>query len=76
MNFGHLRCLGTQNQIKYKFGTVYQLAFISAPGRVSDVSKITYERLCTLKHNMQVHVGYSLVPRPFPTFQFCDSIQN
>ena len=49
--------LGTQNQIKYKFGTVYQLAFISAPGRVSDVSETTYERLCTLKH-MQVHVGY------------------
>ena len=57
MNFGHLRCLGTQNQIKYKFGTVYQLAFISAPGRVSDVSETMYERLCTLKH-MQVHVGY------------------
>ena len=69
MNFGHLRYLGTQNQIKYKFGTVYQLAFISASGRVSDVSETTYERLCTLKH-MQVHVGYSLVPRPFQTFNF------
>ena len=65
MNFGHLRCLETQNQIKYKFDTVlYQLAFISTPGRVSDVSETTYERLCTLKH-MQVHVGYSHVPRPF-----------
>ena len=67
MNFGHLCCLGTQNQIKYKFVTVYQLVFISALGRVSDVSETMYERLCTLKH-MQVHVGYSLIPRPFPIF--------
>ena len=68
MNFGHLCYLGTQNRLKYKFGTVYQLAFISTPGRVSDVSETTYERLCTLKH-MQVHVGYiASSPDPFPTF--------
>jgi ABC-type multidrug transport system ATPase subunit len=27
MNFGRLRCLGTQNRLKSKFGTGYQLAF-------------------------------------------------
>ena len=32
MNFGRLRCLGTQNRLKSKFGTGYQLAFNCAPG--------------------------------------------
>ena len=57
MNFCRLCCLGTQNRLKSKFSTGYQLGFISAPGRVSDVSETTYERLCTFKH-MQVHVGF------------------
>ena len=68
MNFSRLRCLGTQNRLKSKFGTVYQLAFISAPGRVSDVSETTCETLCSLKH-MHVLVGYSLVPRSYNSMQ-------
>ena len=37
MNFGRLRCLGTQTRLKSKFGTGYQLTFNCAPGRVGDV---------------------------------------
>ena len=71
MNFGRLHCLGTQKRLKTKFGTGYKLAFNCAPGRVSDVEQFVRNNLrkawlCTLKH-MQVHVGYSHVPRPFPT---------
>ena len=56
MNFGRLRCLGTQNRLKSRFGTGYQLAFNCAPGRVSDVESFirnNLRKLYTLRH-MQV----------------------
>ena len=72
MNFGHLRCLGTQSRLKSKFGTGYQLAFNCAPGCVSDVEQFVrnnLRKLCTLKYIRRYIVGYSLVLRPFPTFK-------
>ena len=50
MNFGRLRCLGTQNRLKSKFGTGYQLAFNCAPGRVSDVEKFVGNNLRKAVH--------------------------
>ena len=50
MNFGRLRCLGTQNRLKSKFGTGYQLAFNCAPGRVSDVEKFVGNNLQKAVH--------------------------
>ena len=37
MNFGRLRCLGSESRLKKKFGTGYQLTFNCAPGRVGEV---------------------------------------
>ena len=50
MNFGRLRCLGTQNRLKYKFGTRYQLAFNCAPVRVLDVEKFVGNNLRKAVH--------------------------
>ena len=50
MNFGHLRCLGTQNWLKSKFGTGYHLAFNCAPGHVSDVEKFVRNNLRKAVH--------------------------
>ena len=50
MNFGRLRCLGTQNRLKSKFGTGYQLAFNCAPGRVSDMEKFVGNNLRKAVH--------------------------
>ena len=50
MNFGRLRCLGTQNRLKAKFGTGYQLAFNCAPGRVTDVEKFVRNNLQKAVH--------------------------
>ena len=48
MNFGC--CLGTQNWLKSKFGTGYQLAFNCVPGRVSDVEKFVRNNLRKAVH--------------------------
>ena len=50
MNFGRLRCLGTQNQFKSKLGTGYQLAFNCAPGHVSGVEKFVRNNLRKAVH--------------------------
>ena len=50
MNFGRLRCLGTQNQFKSKFGTGYQLAFNCDPYHVSDVEKFVRNNLKKAVH--------------------------
>ena len=50
MNFGCLRCLGSQNQLKSKFSTGYQLAFNCAPGRVSDVENFIGNNLQKAVH--------------------------
>ena len=50
MSFVRLRCLGTQNWLKSKFGTGYQLVFNCAPGRVSDVEKFVRNNLRKAVH--------------------------
>jgi ABC-type multidrug transport system ATPase subunit len=50
MNFGRLRCLGSQNRLKAKFGTGYQLKFHCTPGRVSDVERFIQVNLTAAKH--------------------------
>jgi ABC-type multidrug transport system ATPase subunit len=71
MNFGRLRCLGTQNRLKSKFGTGYQLAFNCAPGRVSDVEQFVRNNLRKAVH-IETYAGmvynYNLVSRPFHLF--------
>ena len=37
MNFGKLRCLGTQTRLKTRFGTGYKLTFNCAPGQSREV---------------------------------------
>ena len=37
MNYGRLRCLGTQTRLKSKFGTGYQLQFHCERGRAGEV---------------------------------------
>ena len=56
MNSGHLCCLGTQNRLKSKFGTGYQLAFNCAPGRISDVEKFVRNNLRKAVH-IEAYVG-------------------
>ena len=60
MNFGRLRCLGTQNRLKSKFGTGYQLAFNCAPGRVGDVESFVSNNLRKAVH-IETYAGVSIM---------------
>ena len=52
--------LGTQNRLKSKFGTGYQLAFNCAPGRVSDVEQFVRNNLRKAVH-IETYAGTSRV---------------
>ncbi len=50
MNFGKLRCLGTQNHLKTRFGTGYQLTFNCAPGQAMAVQDYLAINLPNAEH--------------------------
>ena len=51
MNYGRLRCVGSQMRLKAKFGMGYQLQFHCTPGRVQEV-----ERFMGANFNIATHV--------------------
>ena len=50
MNFGKLRCLGTQTRLKTRFGTGYQISFNCAPGRVREVENFVQTNIPYVVH--------------------------
>lgn len=56
MNYGRLRCLGSQNRLKAKFGSGYQLQFHCSPGRVSDVERFVRTNLPSVRH-LETYAG-------------------
>ena len=58
MNFGYLRCLGTQSHLKARFGCGYQLQFNCAPGRVGAVEEFIRNLLPKAVH-METFAGMS-----------------
>ena len=56
MNYGRLRCLGSQNRLKAKFGTGYQLKFHCSPGRVNDVERFIQTNLSSVRH-LETYAG-------------------
>ena len=45
MNYGRLRCLGTQTRLKAKFGSGYQLQFHCEKGRSQEVEEFVHTQL-------------------------------
>lgn len=60
MNYGRLRCLGTQNRLKKRFGSGYQLAFQCAPGHASTVESFVRTNLPKAVH-METYAGIQSV---------------
>ncbi len=56
MNFGKLRCLGTQTRLKARFSSGYQLQFHCAPGRVEQVEGYIQSHLPAAIH-METYAG-------------------
>lgn len=56
MNYGRLRCLGSQTRLKAKFGTGYQLTFNCAPGRVGDVKRCVEDNIPRAVH-LETYAG-------------------
>ncbi len=56
MNYGKLRCLGTQTRLKARFGSGYQLQFHCAPGRVEQVESFVQSHLPRAIH-METYAG-------------------
>lgn len=50
MDYGRLRCLGTQSRLKAKFGSGYQLALHAAPGRAREVQEFVQQQLPRAEH--------------------------
>ena len=50
MNFGKLRCLGTQSRLKTRFGSGYQLTFNCSPGQVREVENFVQLNLPNAVH--------------------------
>ena len=50
MNYGKLRCVGSQLRLKAKFGMGYQLQFHCSPGRVQEVERYIAARLTAAIH--------------------------
>ena len=50
MNYGRLRCLGTQTRLKSKFGTGYQLQFHCERGRAAEVREFVEVNLPRAVH--------------------------
>ena len=50
MNYGRLRCLGTQTRLKAKFGTGYQLQLHCVTGRAGEVREFVEANLPRAVH--------------------------
>ena len=50
MNYGRLRCLGTQTRLKAKFGTGYQLQLHCETGRAAEVRGFVEDNLPQAVH--------------------------
>ena len=50
MNYGCLRCLGSQTRLKTKFGSGYQLKFHCSPGKVGDVERFIQTYIRSVRH--------------------------
>ena len=58
MNYGKLRCLGSQSRLKAKFGSGYQLQFHCSPGRVQEVEQYVHTNLQYATH-VETYAGKS-----------------
>ena len=56
MNYGRLRCLGTQTRLKAKFGSGYQLQFHCEKGRSHEVEEFVQAQLPKAVH-METYAG-------------------
>ena len=56
MNYGRLRCLGSQTRLKAKFGEGYQLKFHCMPGKIRQVERYVQANVATAKH-METYAG-------------------
>ena len=65
MNFGRLRCLGTQTRLKARFGTGYQLQFQCAFGKVVEVESFIRMHLPQATH-LETYAGAESVSCPDP----------
>ena len=50
MNYGQLRCLGTQSHLKSRFGTGYQLHFSCEHGKAMEAEQFIQTRLPSAVH--------------------------
>ena len=60
MNYGRLRCLGTQNRLKTRFGSGYQLTFQCAPGYAPMVENFVQTNLPKAVH-VETYAGEECV---------------
>ena len=56
MNYGRLRCLGSQTRLKAKFGEGYQLKFHCRSGRIREVERYVQANVPSARH-METYAG-------------------
>ena len=61
MNYGKLRCLGTQTRLKAKFGSGYQLQFHCEKGRSQEVEEFVQTQLPHAIHT-ETYAGIAFTP--------------
>ena len=65
MNFGRLRCLGTQTRLKTRFGTGYQLQFHCVPGKAQEVENFIEAQLPKATHTETYAGGHVYVSHQY-----------